>query len=75
MLILDPVFMAIAIPAVLITGISKSGFSGGMGVLAVPLMAIMISPVMAAAIMLPILCLMDLCNIWRVPKNMGPIQR
>ena len=48
----------------LLTGISKSGFGGGLGVLAVPLMALYVSPLQAAAIMLPILCAMDLINVW-----------
>ncbi len=57
-------FYPIAAFAVLITGISKSGFSSGVGSLSVPIMAIAISPLAAAAIMLPILCFMDLMTIW-----------
>ena len=53
----------------LITGISKSGFGGGLGVLAVPLMALYVSPLQAAAIMLPILCAMDLINVWVYRKT------
>lgn len=53
----------------LITGISKSGFGGGLGVLAVPVMALYVSPVQAAAIMLPILCLMDIINVWLYRKT------
>lgn len=48
----------------LITGISKSGFGGGLGVMGVPLMALYVSPLQAAAIMLPILCMMDVINVW-----------
>jgi len=58
-MITDLWFYAIAIPAILITGISKGGF-GGLGTLAVPLMTLAIAPRQAAAIMLPILCLMDI---------------
>jgi uncharacterized membrane protein YfcA len=58
-----PLFYLFAVPAVLITGISKGGFGGGLGLVAVPLMAFAISPVQAAAIMLPILCLMDLFSL------------
>ncbi len=64
MLITDPWFYAAAIPAVLIFGIAKGGFGGGLGAAAVPLMALVISPVQAAAILLPILCLMDLFTLW-----------
>jgi len=64
-LITDPWFYAAAIPAVILFGISKGGFGGGLGVLAVPLMALVISPVQAAAILLPILCVMDLVALWK----------
>lgn len=60
----DPWFYLAAIPAVLFYGISKGGFGGGLGVVSVPLMALVISPVQAAAILLPILCLMDLFSVW-----------
>ena len=56
----DPVFYLAAIPAVLIVGISKGGFGGGLGFIAVPMIALSAPPIVAAAIMLPILCLMDL---------------
>ncbi len=62
-------FYAVAIPAVIITGISKSGLGGGLGQLSVPLMAMFISPMAAAAIMLPILCLIDLINLWGYRKD------
>lgn len=63
-----PLFYLFAIPAVLITGISKGGFGGGLGLLAVPMMSFVISPVQAAAIMLPILCLMDIFGVIRFRK-------
>ncbi len=62
-------FFVVAAIAVLITGISKSGFSGGMGALTVPLMAMFISPFKAAAIMLPILCCMDVLSIFAYRNN------
>jgi uncharacterized membrane protein YfcA len=55
----DPAFLAIAILAVLLSGLSKSGFGGAMGGLSVPLMSLMITTPQAAAIMLPILLVMD----------------
>ena len=60
----DPYFYLAAIPAVLIVGISKGGMGGGLGILAVPVMALVIHPFQAAAIMLPILCVMDLVGMW-----------
>lgn len=59
-LIDDPWFYVAAVPAVLLVGISKGGFGGGFGVAAVPIMSLVISPVQAAAVLLPILCIMDL---------------
>ncbi|MEM8816491.1 MAG: sulfite exporter TauE/SafE family protein [Pseudomonadota bacterium] len=64
MLITDPWFYAVAIPAVLMFGIAKGGFGGGLGTAAVPLMALVISPIQAAGILLPILCLMDIVTLW-----------
>jgi len=64
-LITDPWFYVVAIPAVLLFGIAKGGFGGGLGVAAVPLMALVISPVQAAAILLPILCVMDIVALWK----------
>ena len=64
-LITDPWFYAVAIPAVFLFGVSKGGFGGGLGTAAVPLMALVISPVQAAAILLPILCVMDLVALWK----------
>lgn len=60
----DPLFYLAAVPAVLIAGVSKGGFGAGLGVVAVPMMALVLPPVQVAAIMLPILCLMDLVGIW-----------
>lgn len=60
----DPLFYAAAIPAVLLFGIAKGGFGGVLGVASVPIMALVMSPVQAAGILLPILCLMDLIGLW-----------
>jgi uncharacterized membrane protein YfcA len=63
-LLADPWFYAAAIPAVILVGISKGGLGGGVGVVGVPMMALAISPIQAAAILLPILVLMDLASLW-----------
>lgn len=60
----QPFFLAAAVAAVLLNGISKSGFGGGLGAMGVPLMALFIPPLQAAAILLPLLCLIDLINLW-----------
>ena len=61
--ILDPWFYLLAIPAVLITGISKGGFAGGAGNLLVPLMALSVPAPIAAGIALPLLCAMDVSGL------------
>jgi uncharacterized membrane protein YfcA len=58
----NPWFWALAIPAVALTGISKGGLGGGAAV-ATPLMALTIPPAQAAAIMLPVLCVMDIAGM------------
>jgi len=58
----DYFFYACAIVAVILSGLAKGGFSGA-GALAVPIMALGIDPVRAAAIMLPILILQDAVSI------------
>ncbi len=65
----DPLFYLAAIPAVMISGISKGGFGGGLGVVAVPMMALMVPPLQAVGIMLPILCCMDLVGVWAYWKK------
>ncbi|KJS09741.1 MAG: membrane protein [Gammaproteobacteria bacterium BRH_c0] len=64
-MITDPFFYLCAIPAVLLFGMSKGGLGGGPAMLSVPLMALAISPLKAAAILLPILVVMDAFAVWR----------
>ena len=58
-MITDPFFYAVAIPAVLVMGVSKGGFGSGLGIMATPLVALAVPTPQAAAIMLPILLVMD----------------
>ena len=55
----DPLFYLCSVPAVLLYGIAKGGFGGPIAVLAVPLMSLVMSPTLAAGILLPILVVMD----------------
>ena len=60
----DPWFYAAAIPSVLLVGLSKGGLGGAAALIGVPLMALVVPPVQAAAILLPILILMDIVSLW-----------
>ena len=63
-MITDPLFFLCAIPAVILFGMSKGGLGGGPAMLSVPLMALVISPLQAAAILLPLLMVMDMVAVW-----------
>jgi uncharacterized membrane protein YfcA len=62
-LITDPLFYMFAVPAVVMLGISKGGFSG-IGMVATPLLALVMPPLQAAAILLPIILLQDVLSCW-----------
>jgi uncharacterized protein len=59
----DWTFYAAAAPAVIFFGLSKGGF-GPISALSMPLLSLVISPVKAAAIMLPILVVQDWVSVW-----------
>ncbi|HUG61559.1 MAG TPA: sulfite exporter TauE/SafE family protein [Methylomirabilota bacterium] len=62
-MITDPLFYALAIPAVAFTGLSKGALGGAFGFAAVPALALVLSPIQAAALMLPILLVMDVVAV------------
>jgi uncharacterized membrane protein YfcA len=62
-MISDPIFYLAAIPAIVLLGLAKGGFAG-IGVMAVPLMTLTVSPVLAASITLPILIVQDVVSVW-----------
>lgn len=72
----SPLFWLLAIAGVLLTGISKSGFAGGAGVVAVPFLALVIPVQQAAAIMLPLLLVMDVktVRLYRHAVNFSEIK-
>ncbi len=65
----DPFFYLVAVPAVLLLGVSKSGFGAGLGSLAVPLMAMAVTVPQAAAILMPVLFAIDLLGMAAFRKN------
>jgi uncharacterized membrane protein YfcA len=68
-LVTDGLFYAVSIPAVLLLGLSKSGFGSGFGSLAVPMMALAVTVPQAAAILMPILLVMDLMGLAAYRKH------
>ena len=65
----DPLFYAVSIPAVLLLGVSKSGFGAGFGALAVPMMAMAVTVPQAAAILMPVLFVMDILGMAAFRKD------
>lgn len=59
----NPAFLIAALFAVGIAGLSKGGFAGA-GIIATPILALVVPPVEAAAIMLPILLVQDAYSLW-----------
>ena len=58
-----PLYLAIAVTAAFLVGMSKGGLPS-VGTLAVPLMALVISPVTAAALLLPIYVISDMFGLY-----------
>jgi hypothetical protein len=62
-MILDPFFYVVAVPAVLFFGMAKGGMGAAFGLISVPLMSLAVAPLQAAAILLPILLVMDVVAV------------
>ncbi|WP_085032336.1 sulfite exporter TauE/SafE family protein [Ensifer aridi] len=57
-------FYLIAVPAVLLVGLSKGGMGEALSLMGVPILSMAVSPVQAAALLLPILIAMDMVSLW-----------
>jgi len=66
--IIDPLFYLVAIPAVTLLGLSKGGFAG-LGMVATPLVALVVPPLEGAAILLPILICQDAISVWTYHRS------
>jgi uncharacterized membrane protein YfcA len=64
----DPIFWLLVIPAVVALGLSKGGFAG-VGQIGTPLMALIMPPLEAAAILLPIMIAQDFVSMWVYRKD------
>ncbi|MFN3954643.1 MAG: sulfite exporter TauE/SafE family protein [Pararhodobacter sp.] len=60
----DPAVLMAALAAVLLVGLSKGGLGGAFALMGVPVLALVMPPVQAAALLLPILLMMDAVSLW-----------
>jgi uncharacterized membrane protein YfcA len=60
---LDAAFWMVALPAILISAVSKGGFGGGAGFVSAPLLALVMPPAEAVGLLLPLLMLMDVISL------------
>ncbi|MBM7066551.1 sulfite exporter TauE/SafE family protein [Actibacterium sp. 188UL27-1] len=74
MMMPDPIVLAVAVPAVLFAGISKGGFGSGAAFAATPILSLVVEPLVALGIMLPLLMLVDVVTVnsfwkrWHLPS-------
>jgi uncharacterized membrane protein YfcA len=70
-IITDPVFYLVAIPAVVLLGLSKGGFAG-LGTASTPLVALYLPPFEAAALILPVLICQDVISLYVYRRDWDP---
>lgn len=68
MLFHDPATLTVIIVAVVLVGLAKGGFAG-FGALATPLLAMVLPPAQAAALLLPILIVQDAVGVWSYRRD------
>lgn len=59
-----PTLLIVSILSVALVGLSKGGLGGAFALMGVPVMSLVMSPIQAAAILLPILLMMDAQSLW-----------
>ncbi|MEY4270242.1 MAG: hypothetical protein RLZZ58_1458 [Pseudomonadota bacterium] len=64
----DPLFWITASTAIILLGLAKGGFAG-LGATAMPLLALVMDPVAAAAMLMPILLLQDVVSVWSFRRD------
>ena len=67
----DPLFWIVAAIAVTMVGLAKGGFTG-VGMVATPMLALIMPPLQAVAIMIPVLLLQDAISVWAYRKHWDP---
>ena len=66
----NPVFWSVAVLAVFVVGLAKSGLVGAVGVVGVPLLTLVMAPREAAGVMLPLLLVMDGFAVYAYRRDM-----
>jgi uncharacterized membrane protein YfcA len=64
----DILFYCVAGVAVILVGLAKGGFAG-LGAAAIPLLALVMDPVAAAGMLLPILMVQDIVSVWAFRRS------
>src|ERR1700712_5076122 len=60
---IDPWFWSVAVATVALVALSKSGLLGSLGMIGVPMLALVMPAREAAGMLLPLLCIMDLIGV------------
>ncbi|MBL1435846.1 MAG: sulfite exporter TauE/SafE family protein [Rhodobacteraceae bacterium] len=64
MMLFEPDILVVGLVAVALVGLSKGGLGGAFGLLGVPIMAVYMPPLQAAAVLLPTYLVMDAVSLW-----------
>lgn len=60
----DPATLIVALVAVGLVGLSKGGLGGAFALMGVPILSLVMPPLQAAALLLPVLLMMDAVSLW-----------
>ena len=66
---MDSTFYIVAVIAVLLVGFGKGGMGDALSLLGVPILSFVVAPIQAAALLLPILIVMDIAALWTWRKH------
>jgi uncharacterized membrane protein YfcA len=64
----DPLFYIVATLAVVLVGVAKGGFAG-LGAASMPILVLVMDPIRAAAMLLPILLVQDVVSVWAFRRD------
>lgn len=62
-------FYLVCAASIFLTGLSKSGFGGGLGVVSVPALSLFVDPQFAVAVLMPILFAIDVIVVWQYRRD------